>query len=118
MLLATPHTNNTHSCLQRLENLGVERAPITDTLPLILSQCLVRSAVVGRLLFYDLLRLDETLQDRLRRQLATYELLAPYSGLYFRSIDQNAERMLHDYLVRKEELEPILPTNLDEQVNR
>ena len=109
MVLATLHTNNTLSCLQRLENLGVERALIADTLLLVLSQRLVRSAVGGRLPVYELLRLDETLQDRLRRQLATDELLAPYPGLYFRSIAQTAERMLHDHLVRKEELEPILP---------
>ena len=115
LVLATLHTNNTLSCLQRLENLGVERALIADTLLLVLSQRLVRSAVGGRLPVYELLRLDETLQDRLRRQLATDELLAPYPGLYFRSIAQTAERMLHDHLVRKEELEPILPIDSESQ---
>ena len=106
-------TNNTLSCLQHLENFGVERTLIADTLLLVLSQRLVRSTVGGRLSVYELLRLDETLQDRLRRQLATDELLAPYPGLYLRSIAQTAERMLHDHLVRKEELEPILPIDLD-----
>ena len=101
LVLATLHTNNTLSCLQRLDNLGVERTLIADTLLLVLSQRLVRSAVGGRLPVYELLRLDETLQDRLRRQLATDELLAPYPGLYFRSIAQTAERMLHDHLVRQ-----------------
>ncbi len=104
--------------LQLLENLGVERALIVDTPLLVLSQRLVLSTVGGRLPIYELLRLDETLQERLRRQLATDELLAPYPGLYFRSIAQTAKRMLHDRLVRKEELEPTLPVNLDEQVNR
>ena len=106
-------TNNTLSCLQRLENLGGERALIADTLLLVLSRRLVRSPVGGRLPVYELLRLDEILQERLRRQLATDELLAPYQELYFRSIAQTAERMLHDHLVRKEELEPILPIDLD-----
>ena len=49
-----------------LEDLGVERALIVDTLLLVLSQCLVRSAVGGRLPVYELLRLDEILQDRPR----------------------------------------------------
>ena len=114
----TLHTKNTLSCLQLLENLGVERALIVDTPLLVFSQRLVRSTVGGRLPIYELLRLDETLQERLRRQLATDELLAPYPGLYFCSIAQTAKRMLHDRLVRKEELEPTLPVNLDEQVNR
>ena len=118
LVLATLHTKNTLSCLQLLENLGVERVLIVDTPLLVLSQRLVRSTVGGRLPIYELLRLDETLQERLRRQLATDELLAPYPGLYFRSIAQTAKRMLHDRLVRKEELEPTLPVNLDEQVNR
>ena len=48
LVLVTLHTNNTLSCLQRLENLGVERALIADTLLLVLSQRLVRSAVGGR----------------------------------------------------------------------
>ncbi|MBT6726274.1 MAG: hypothetical protein HN867_14365 [Deltaproteobacteria bacterium] len=42
---------------------------------------MVRSAVGGRLPVYELLRLDETLQDRLRRQLSTDELLAPRTVL-------------------------------------
>ena len=66
LVLATLHTKNTLSCLQLLENLGVERALIADTLLLVLSQRLVRSAVGGRLPVYELLRLDETLQDRLQ----------------------------------------------------
>ncbi|HCV86231.1 MAG TPA: hypothetical protein DGB85_06525 [Deltaproteobacteria bacterium] len=115
LALATLHTNNILNCLQRPENLGIERALIADTLLLVLSQRLVRSAVGGRLPVYELLRLDETLQDRLRRQLATDELFAPYPGLYFRSIAQTAERMLHDHLVRKEELEPILPIDSESQ---
>ena len=115
LVLATLHTNNILSCLQRLENLGVEWALIADTLLLVLSQRLVRSAVGGQLPVYELLHLDETLQNRLRRQLATDELLAPYPGLYFRLIAQTAEQMLHDHLVRKEELEPILPIDSESQ---
>jgi hypothetical protein len=42
-------------------------------------------------------------------------LLASYSGLYFHSIAQITERMLHDHLVQKEELEPIFPIDSESQ---
>ena len=49
------------NCLQRPENLGVERALIADTLLPVLSLHLVWSVVGGRLLVYELLCLDEIL---------------------------------------------------------
>ena len=91
LAMATLYTNNTLNCLQRPENLGVERALIAETLLPVLSLHLVWSVVGGRLPVYDLLRLDEILQDRLRRQLATDDLLVPYLRLYFHSIAQTAE---------------------------
>ena len=101
--------------MQRPENLGVERALIADTLLPVLSLHLIWPVVGGRLPVYELLRLDEILQDRLRCQLATDDLLAPYLRLYFPSIAQTAEWMLHDHLVWKEELETILPIASESQ---
>ena len=77
--------------MQRPENLGVERALIADTLLPVLSLHLVWPVVGGRLPVYELLRLDEILQDRLRRQLATDDLLALYLRLYFPSIAKTTE---------------------------
>ena len=92
LAMATLYSQTIHcNCLQRPENLGVERVLIADTLLPVLSLHLVWSVVGGRLPVYELLRLDEILQDRLRRQLATDDLLVPYLRLYFHSIAQTAE---------------------------
>ena len=109
LVLSTLHTNNTLSSLQRMENLGVDPSLLADTLLLVLSQRLVKARSGGRLPVYELLRVDEQLQERLRRRLPASELFAPYPGLYFRPLDQVAEQLIADGRVEAEELVSFLP---------
>jgi type II secretory ATPase GspE/PulE/Tfp pilus assembly ATPase PilB-like protein len=109
LVLSTLHTNDAVSTLQRLHNLQVDPSLLADTLLLILSQRLVRRRSGGRTPVYELLRVNDVVQERIRQGKFGADVLAPDERLFFHSLAQTARRLVDDEHVLLEEVRPLLP---------
>ena len=103
LVLSTIHTRNALSCIDRLENLGVDRYSITNTLLFISSQRLVKridlNSIGGRIAIHEVLEFTNDLCAGIQHNLPLSEIkkIAQLEG--FTSMYENAKDLVQKGII-------------------
>ena len=95
LVLSTIHTRSALSCIDRLENLGLDRHAITNSLLFISSQRLIKridnSATCGRIAIHEVLEFTNTLCAGIQQNIPLCEIkkIAQLEG--FSTMSENAK---------------------------
>ncbi|MGK5092925.1 GspE/PulE family protein [Deltaproteobacteria bacterium TL4] len=125
LVFATLHSIDAVTTIQRLSNLNVDLDLLAETLKLVVSQRLVRrmcshasaseqcqkchgSGYSGRVPIYEILKIDPSVKERIRKGNTGKDLIAPSETLYFHSFDQTAKRLTEQGVTDSKELESLI----------
>ena len=130
-VLTTLHSRDALTVIQRLKNLGISADLLSETLNLIVSQKLVRrlcrhhriekncrncrncrnckgTGYHGRIPLYEILKLDQNLRERIRKNVSGPALLDEVERVYFRGMKETAGLLLEQRITDTKELRPHL----------
>ncbi|MBF0286874.1 MAG: type II/IV secretion system protein [SAR324 cluster bacterium] len=124
LVLATLHSVDAATTIQRLGNLGVDLNLLADTLKVVLSQRLVRrvckhekeknsclhcrgTGYAGRVPVYEILRVNRTISDRIKAGILGKDLTTPGTEVFFHSFEQTIQRLIEKKITDHNELKKI-----------
>ncbi len=120
LVLATLHSTDAVTTIQRMRNLGIDLDLLAETLKVVLCQRLVRrlrpveqrkegkSKYIGRIPMYEILQVDRLVNERIKSGKLGKKLIESGDTLFFHSFAQTAERFVEDGITDHEEIDPIL----------